>query len=403
VENKQILDVFWNTQRPTDHYKKYPRLRDPFRKVNLNIVNKMMGVIDDNKPYRKLKYIQDDNGVCAVMILHNIGLMFSQTKTIKTFNNDKYLLTKNDVYIQEIAGSISHLEELIKSNMSLSGRTIIETDMQLKSHRDLLSKLGFDKQQNKISSFADIYGIFVYPSFGLPRLSDVEEIGCSQLICEKQSPDILLKQISNLASDLFENHYSNYNKNDTWKGLTIRGFGGDEKFIIKPSEMPRKWKKANQDKLDLQIVDTPLRKVLSGVEEYLQLLIDKTFDDFERIRILKLGKNDGVLERHTDNQDKELGLDDEQIVRLHFPLKSNDKTQFSIWNTDGTKTNINMKVGNLYYLDIRKPHQAVNKGDEDRLHLVVDVRSNKKFRDWLKMSYSAYPSSKVSDDYYENI
>ena len=62
-----------------------------------------------------------------------------------------------------------------------------------------------------------------------------------------------------------------------------------------------------------------------------------------------------------------------------------------------------MKVGNLYYLDIRKPHQAVNKGDEDRLHLVVDVRSNKKFRDWLKMSYSAYPSSKVSDDYYENI
>ena len=35
-----------------------------------------------------------------------------------------------------------------------------------------------------------------------------------------------------------------------------------------------------------------------------------------------------------------------------------------------------MKEGELWYLDIRKPHTAINNGEQTRIHLVVDVEAN---------------------------
>lgn len=43
-----------------------------------------------------------------------------------------------------------------------------------------------------------------------------------------------------------------------------------------------------------------------------------------------------------------------------------------------------MKVGGCYYLDIRKPHRAVNWGNQVRTHLVVDVVSSPVNRGMLK-------------------
>ena len=45
---------------------------------------------------------------------------------------------------------------------------------------------------------------------------------------------------------------------------------------------------------------------------------------------------------------------------------------------DGAPEVTNMAVGEAWYLDTRKPHQAINGGDTDRIHLVVDVQSNDK-------------------------
>lgn len=41
---------------------------------------------------------------------------------------------------------------------------------------------------------------------------------------------------------------------------------------------------------------------------------------------------------------------------------------------NGKKTEINMKEGECWYLDIRKPHKAINQGDTNRIHLVVDIK-----------------------------
>ena len=45
-----------------------------------------------------------------------------------------------------------------------------------------------------------------------------------------------------------------------------------------------------------------------------------------------------------------------------------------------------MKEGEIWYLDIRKPHKAVNWGDVSRVHLVIDVLMNQNIHDLLIQS-----------------
>ena len=42
-----------------------------------------------------------------------------------------------------------------------------------------------------------------------------------------------------------------------------------------------------------------------------------------------------------------------------------------------------MKVGEAWYLDVRKPHRAVNGGKTRRIHMVVDVVSSEELRKLL--------------------
>ena len=44
---------------------------------------------------------------------------------------------------------------------------------------------------------------------------------------------------------------------------------------------------------------------------------------------------------------------------------------------------VNMKVGECWYMDMRKPHRVINGGDEIRTHLVIDVEANDKVRGLL--------------------
>ena len=85
---KNLLNVFWETQRPVDKFKNSnSRLRDPFRKMNNNKIGKMLGHIKDPKPYRKIKWVEDDNGnVMAVLVLYEISIIISKIG-FKKLNN----------------------------------------------------------------------------------------------------------------------------------------------------------------------------------------------------------------------------------------------------------------------------------------------------------------------------
>ena len=76
-----------------------------------------------------------------------------------------------------------------------------------------------------------------------------------------------------------------------------------------------------------------------------------------------------------------MGIADNKLMRIHVPIKTNPNVEFTSWSTKGTKDIVNMTEGSCWYLDIRKPHMAINKGDNWRTHLVIDVVANNQVRD----------------------
>ena len=143
--------------------------------------------------------------------------------------------------------------------------------------------------------------------------------------------------------------------------------------------MNKKWKAENLGSLNWQLEDTPLRAQFPEVE----VLLDQLPGKKHRIRFMSLKPEDGELRRHTDLVDPDQGISDGKLARIHFPIVTNDKVEFQNWDWDGKADPINMKVGEAWYLDVRKPHRAVNSGDTHRIHMVVDVESSEDLRKLL--------------------
>ena len=98
---------------------------------------------------------------------------------------------------------------------------------------------------------------------------------------------------------------------------------------------------------------------------------------------MSLTPGGGELSRHTDQVDPDSGGSIGKLARLHFPIVTNDKVEFVVWEPNGNRKVVNMKVGECWFLDTRKPHMVVNNGTEKRIHLVIDVVTNEKLREYI--------------------
>lgn len=179
----------------------------------------------------------------------------------------------------------------------------------------------------------------------------------------------IAKRVSKLGE--FTNHFSNYNPTNSWSALSLRGYKSDPTFISKPGVMDGK--NQVEDGEELRIQDTTLAKDFPDAMKLAELFAGPS-GKVERLRFMKLQPGGGELTRHTDLVEKEAGTLDDHIMRVHFPIITNDKVDFTVWNVDGQKVTVNMKVGEAWYLDLRKPHTVVNGGDTIRVHLVADIR-----------------------------
>jgi Aspartyl/Asparaginyl beta-hydroxylase len=168
-------------------------------------------------------------------------------------------------------------------------------------------------------------------------------------------------------------HYSSYGKDDTWTALALRGFYAEPERIEKPSKMSRRWKSEHQKDLDREPRDTPLRATLGPAAE--KILAALPCAGFERIRLMRLAPG-GEISRHSDITDPDTGASEGKMVRVHIPLISNERCLFRSWGLDGNTSSMVMRPGTAAYLDVRKPHTAVNMGDTPRIHLVVDCYAN---------------------------
>ena len=249
--------------------------------------------------------------------------------------------------------------------------------------RFVATRAGYEKVGIKINTFGDIQGVyfkgqvtFLGEGRSFPQTSETEKA----VLRKATIPDLsnicdIIKQRLDVMDYEFTNHYSNYNKGNSWSAISLRGYTPEWSFITKPAEMSKKWKEENKD-VEFKLQDTELRKMFPEVEDFLRWLPGRP----HRIRFMNLAPGGGELQRHTDQVDPDGGVNDYKLMRFHFPIVTNDECIFSQWDYKAERVSCHMKVGECWYLDVRKPHQAINDGEDMRTHLVIDIEANDEVR-----------------------
>ncbi len=279
--------------------------------------------------------------------------------------------TKGDVTIGKLVGNVSTLGKQIKL---LNGDCFwLYVWAENPEHCKLAEDLGFCYVGPKITTYGELFAIYYK---GTPRT--FPKVDPAEFLSIKKVCDVDVGIIDKIRDKLaqlpeFTNHYSNYNKDKSWAALSLRGYTADPAFITKPIEMSDKWNEENKETV-FMMQDTPLFALFPEVRELLAQFGDK----LHRVRFMRLKPGGGELERHTDQVDPDSGGMKGKLARLHFPIKTNDGVVFTVWNPKGTPQKVHMGYGECWFLDTRKPHQAINGGSEERIHLVVDIETEEK-------------------------
>jgi len=184
----------------------------------------------------------------------------------------------------------------------------------------------------------------------------------------KQSLDQAVNYLNNLSYSAVK---TKYNAKGNWDAISIRGYSDDITNILKPGvlksdveEQPLRWTSLYE-----QAELLPIKEILVHIPA-----------EFERVRVMRL-KAGTKISKHTDKVDKAIKNGD--IIRLHVPLKTNEKVTMTLWEGKEAKS-YNLETGKYYYTDVSKPHAVDNSADFDRLHLVIDCFNNPKLENLLK-------------------
>lgn len=254
--------------------------------------------------------------------------------------------------------------------------------------RTWMSKTHFTYIGSKITTFGEIYSVYFrnssvsFEDRTHPEILGAETVNITKCLFADIETDKIREELEQVEIE-YTNHYSNYNKKGAWSAISLRGYRPDPSFIAKPVEMNKKWKAENDTWEEWECEDTPLREKFPYVNHILSKI---PTDRIERVRFMSLAPGGGELSRHTDQVDPYLGVKDGKMMRMHIPVITNPNMQFTSWDMHGVPVAVNMKEGEMWYLDIRKPHMAVNNGDQTRIHLVVDIEANDKCRRLLGIS-----------------
>ena len=292
------------------------------------------------------------------------------------------------------------ITELKENTEYTSNNVWLFINEESQEDKSIADKAGFNKIGVKYNSVADIIGVYYkdaeskFEDTQHPKVPVYEKYTLKPFALDFEDvvPQIA-KQLEEMEVE-FTNHYSNYNKAKSWSAISLRGYTPDYKFITKPIEMNKKWKEEHKDE-HFELQDTEWRKKFPLVEK----ILSQFQTEIHRVRFMNLKPGGGELERHTDQVDPDLGIQDGRLMRVHIPIKTNANVEFTSWSTTGSKVIANMDTGSCWYLDIRKPHMAINNGNDWRTHLVIDVVANEQVRSMLSPDYEQDKNYNAESDY----
>ncbi|HEX8529027.1 MAG TPA: aspartyl/asparaginyl beta-hydroxylase domain-containing protein [Cytophagales bacterium] len=170
------------------------------------------------------------------------------------------------------------------------------------------------------------------------------------------SPDRLREDLCRLEQSAWIDHFVKQNYEGDWSVIPLRAPAGAQHPIMM----------IYSDPSCRDFVDTPLLEACPYMQEVLA-----AFDcPLDAVRLMKLTPG-SVIKEH---RDYDLALE-EGAARLHIPVLTNPGVEFVL---NGLP--VAMAPGECWYLRLSDPHRVTNRGETDRIHLVIDCRVN----DWLR-------------------
>ncbi len=164
---------------------------------------------------------------------------------------------------------------------------------------------------------------------------------------------LLKRDLAIIQSAEWTPHFNQHYYEGDWSGVSLRSIGGRADSIL-PHHAPE------EPYLDT----TTLERA-----PYVRFVLDEIKCEKESVRFLRLAAGAKIKE----HKDYFIGIED-GTVRLHLPVITNPLIEFYL---DGER--VDMREGELWYLDFGLKHRVENNSDVDRIHLVLDCKVN----EWL--------------------
>ena len=332
-----------------------------------------------------LVWLKSDSGTIAAAAIFKIA---KSTSKQSDFAQRTITIKPGDLQIKSVAGDPHSLLTLLQRLLAKAGTRPAWLELHAENEQacKVANDLSFLLAATKVSASSDIKSLYLLNDSPLERLSRIAlnqaDYPALKLLGIGATPDQIQSCLAEINSynPSWEQHYSSYNKRQSWTAIALQGFDpSDSHFIIKPAEMSKAWKQENAHRLSSTCAPTPAAAKLPTAWALANSIPGK----LERVRLMRLRASNGELTRHADITDRDAGTANGKIARLHIPLQTASGCIFSGWELSGKRIQHHFPAGSLFYLDIRKPHAVKNTSQTDRIHLVIDVACNAQTRELI--------------------
>lgn len=168
-------------------------------------------------------------------------------------------------------------------------------------------------------------------------------------------PDRLAADLDRICRSEWIDHFVKQNYEGVWDVLPLRAGAGATHPVMM----------IYSDPMATDFVDGPLL----AETPYFREVLAAFKCPVRTVRLMRLWPGSRIKEHSDHDLAAELGS-----ARLHVPIITNPQVEFLL-----NRSPVAMAPGSAWYLRLSDPHAVHNRGETDRVHLVIDLQTN----DWL--------------------
>lgn len=177
-------------------------------------------------------------------------------------------------------------------------------------------------------------------------------------------PNLLACETGVAASVGWEPHFHRQDYEGEWSGIALRSNSPHRRYT-----------------LYIDGGNAPFRDTgIFGEMPYFQQCIASLPFETRAVRILKLAPGATIRE----HRDMEISIDHDE-ARFHIPIATNDATEFVVGGLP-----LAFSPGECWYINVDLPHRIENRGESDRIHLIVDAVVTPELRDTVHRAARYY-------------